>query len=438
MRRTLSALGFVLAIPALAETPSIDPQLAAKYFQQLEQTSARDGKGLWGIPICGPIFFVDRKTREVVANQGDAEGLLKPLDGVFVGSFPKEKNVANTAIDWAGVSWTMVLWPVPEWRQARERLLVHECFHRIQGSIGLPARDAVNSHLESRDGRIWLQLEWRALERALRQSGEARKHSIADALLFRAYRHSLFSDAAENESKLELNEGLAEYTGMKLSSETTEELAVRANQAIRDSRNAATLGRSFAYVSGPAIGALLDLRGKPWRTRVAAVGDLGRMLTAAYVIPYPHPDARRAEAAGSRYGAEEVIGFENRREEKRLRDVASAKRRFLEGPVLVLPLSPNVSYSYDPNNVFAIDATNTVYPILRLVDEWGILEVGDGAWLMRDSKGAFTRAQVEAPALLSARPLKGKGWSLELKEGWSVVAGERAGDFRVGKEAAAK
>jgi hypothetical protein len=56
---------------------------------------------------------------------------------------------------------------------------------------------------------------------------------------------------------------------------------------------------------------------------------------------------------------------------------------------------------------------------------------------MRDTKGVFMRAQLDAPASASARPVKGKGWSLELKEGWSLVAGERPGDFRVSKESAA-
>jgi hypothetical protein len=158
----------------LAQTPSIDPQVAARYFQQLRETSARDGEKLWGKPIYGPIFFVDRKTRDVVANQADSAGQLKPLGSIFLGSLTKEKSIANTAVDWAGVHWTMVAWPLPELRQARERLVLHECFHRIQDSIGLPARDAVNNHLDTLDGRVWLQMEWRALERALRQSGQAR------------------------------------------------------------------------------------------------------------------------------------------------------------------------------------------------------------------------------------------------------------------------
>src|SRR6266849_281732 len=123
-----------LALQLFGQRNSIDLPTAKKYFEQLQETSAHDAGKLWGKAIYGPLFFVDRETRQVVANQPDAAGVLKPMDGVFVGSFPKEKNIANSAIDWAGVHWTMVMWPVPEWRQARERLLLHECFHRIQES----------------------------------------------------------------------------------------------------------------------------------------------------------------------------------------------------------------------------------------------------------------------------------------------------------------
>jgi hypothetical protein len=231
-----------------------------------------------------------------------------------------------------------------------------------------------------------------------------------------------------------MNEGLAEYTGVKLSSETIEELAVRADLAIREARFTPTFARSFAYVSGPAYGALLDMSGKPWRSRIAIVGDLGRALASAHGISLPKSGKREAEAAAARYQGEEIVAVETRREEKRQRDIASAKQRFIEGPVLVLPLTSKVDYSYDPNNVFAIDGANTVYPTLRLVDEWGILDVKDGAWLMRYANGAFTRAHVDAPGSMTERPLKGKGWPLELKEGWRVVPGQRAGDLLVSKQ----
>ena len=248
----VSLLLFVTCLAA--QSTSIDTKLAAQYFRQLEQTSARDGGKTWGLPLYGPIILVDPRTRDVVANQADRENKLASRDGVFAGTLPNEMNPANTDIKWAGVHWTMVMWPVSEFRQARERLLLHECFHRLQEKLKLPARDAVNTHLDTLNGRIWIQMEWRALERALRQAGTARTTAIADALLFRSYRRSLFPDSANNENALELNEGLAEYTGVKLSSADVQETALRANLILRQARNNPTFARSFAYVSGPAYG----------------------------------------------------------------------------------------------------------------------------------------------------------------------------------------
>src|SRR5258708_31240651 len=46
-----------------------------------------------------------------VANQADLEEKLKPADGVFAGTAPPTLGVANTAVTWAGVQWTMVMWP---------------------------------------------------------------------------------------------------------------------------------------------------------------------------------------------------------------------------------------------------------------------------------------------------------------------------------------
>src|ERR1051325_2324517 len=293
--RKLSLVVASLFFVTSAAAQSIDTKLAAQYFRQLKQTSARDGGKLWGAALYGPILFVDPDTGNVVANQADLEHRLVAQDEVFVGKLPREINPANTAIDWAGVHWTMVLWPVSDFRQPRERLLLHECFHRLQEKLGLPARDAVNAHLDTLNGRIWIQMEWRALERALRQTGPAQKAAIADALLFRSYRRSLFPDSAKNENALELNEGLAEYTGVKLSSADLEETAVRADIILRQARNNPTFARSFAYVSGPAYGALLDLSGKPWRVSVKPSTDLGSLLQQQYGIRIDASEAAARE-----------------------------------------------------------------------------------------------------------------------------------------------
>ena len=416
-----------------AQSPGIDTKLAAQYFRQLKQTSDRDSGKTWGVTLYGPVMFVDPRSRNIVANQADLEHKLMPQDGVFVGTLPNEINPANTAMDWAGVHWTMVMWPVSEFRQARERLLLHESFHRLQEKLGLPGKDAVNAHLDTLNGRIWIQMEWRALERALRQTGPARKAALADALLFRTYRRSLFPDSANNENALELNEGLAEYTGVKLSSADLGEMVMRADLILRQARNNSTFARSFAYISGPAYGALLDLSGTPWRVNVKPTTDLGALLQQRYGIAVRVSEAA-ARAAVSRYEGEEIVTVETQQEQRRNQQIAEARKKFLDGPVLLLSLSADVRYSYDPNNVIGIDSSNTVYPTMRLVDAWGILTVSNGAWLERDESGHIVRARVPAPSDLSARPLKGEGWSLELTNGWEVVPGERTGDVTIKKK----
>jgi hypothetical protein len=418
---------------ATAQSGSIDTKRARQYFQQLKQTSDRDAGKTWGAPLYGPMIFVDPRSGYLVANQADLEHKLTPREGVFVGTLPKEINPANTAIDWAGVHWTMVLWPVSDFRQARERLLLHECFHRLQEQLGLPARDAVNAHLDTLNGRIWIQMEWRALERASRQTGSARKSAIADALLFRNYRRSLFPNSAKNENALELNEGLAEYTGVKLSSADLGETLVRANLILRQARNNPTFARSFAYISGPAYGALLDLSGRPWRGGMKQAPDLGALLQQRYAITVRVSEAA-ARAALARYDGEEIVTIETEQDRRRNQQIADARKKFIDAPVLLLSLTADASYSYDPNNVMGIDASNTIYPTLRLVDAWGVLTVSNGAWVERDGTGRVVSARVPAPPDLSARPLKGDGWSLEIAIGWEVVPGDRAGDVKLRKK----
>src|SRR5205807_8042474 len=174
----------------------IDTTLAYQYFQEAQALCSRDSGKLWGVSLCGPMLFVDRKTRTVVANQADKEGILTKSGNVFVGELPAKVNIANTAIDWAGVKWTMVIFPLPEDKIRRANLMAHEMWHRVHNDIGFPSSGAANNHLDSRDGRMWLQLEWRALAAALMSRGKQRHQAIADALLFSRYRSAVFRSAA--------------------------------------------------------------------------------------------------------------------------------------------------------------------------------------------------------------------------------------------------
>ena len=64
-------------------------------------------------------------------------------------------------------------------------------FHRVQPGLGLMQLAAANEHVDAMDGRYWLRLEWRALARALQESGAARVDAVRDALAFREARRAL-------------------------------------------------------------------------------------------------------------------------------------------------------------------------------------------------------------------------------------------------------
>src|SRR5438105_12873393 len=92
--------------------------------------------------------------------------------------------------------------------------MLHGLFHRIQAELGFTASNGFNEHLDTLEGRVWMQLEWRALRRALESSGSDRGEAIGDALAFRRERRRLFPDAADNERREEIKEGLPSYTGV--------------------------------------------------------------------------------------------------------------------------------------------------------------------------------------------------------------------------------
>jgi hypothetical protein len=418
-----------------AQQKSIDLRQASQYFAEMKAASDRDSGHLWKHSLDGPMLFVDPDTQFAVANQRDGQGKLTPQGDAFIGTVPPDLGVANTSLNWAGVTWTLVTWPLPEHRRDRVRLMAHECFHRIEPQLGIqPAGDVLNSQLDTRDGRTWLQLEFRALERAVWANGLERRDAIADALYFRAHRRALFPGSGPREDALEMNEGLAEYTGVMLAAQSAGEAMSLAEVTLQLAPQRSSFVRTFAYVTGPAYGYLLDQSGQSWRPKLQASSDLSQILAAAYRIensPVTQSEAiRRAQS----YDGDEIIALENNREATRKKLVADATARLIDGPVLILPLSPDVQYTFDPNTVLAIDDNSALYPTAQVTDEWGTLRVENGALLVRDN-GRPVRAQVPAPAGANLR--EGDGWKLDFKPGWKVEKGQRPGDWIVVKMPAA-
>lgn len=412
---------------ALAQSSPIDTTLASQYFQEAKALCSRDNGKLWGVSLCAPMLFVDRRTRTVVANQADKEGILTKDGSVFVGQLPAKVNIANTATEWAGVKWMMVIFPLPEDKHRRANLMAHELWHRVQNDIGFPSSGAANNHLDSRDGRVWLQLEWRALSAALTSRGKQRRQVIADALLFRAYRRAIFPQAVSEEREMEMHEGLAEYTGVRLSGSPNLNQFVVDND-LKKSANKQTFVRSFAYASGPAYGVLLDETKTNWRQNLKKEDDLGSLLQKKLSIELPQNIKQAAELRAKSYDGDKLRAFETERENNRQKLLAEYRAKLVDGVVLELPIL-KMSMQMNPGTLVPLEPIGTVYPDIRIVDAWGILTVTKGALIRSD----FSKIYVSAPSSLSGSPLRGEGWTLELNADWTVAPGERKGDYVVKK-----
>jgi hypothetical protein len=141
------------------------------------------------------------------------------------------------------------------------------------------------------------------------------------------------------------------------------------------------------------------------------------MLTmAARARPMNVRDLREAAA---RYGGPAIAAEERARADARRTLVAELRRRFGEGPRLVLPLSAS-QMEFDPNQVTPVEGLGAVYGVLTIRDVWGELRAAQGALISSD----FTQVVVAAP---DASGVAGPGWSLGLTPAFRPTQGDPAG-----------
>lgn len=406
----------------------IPAQAAAKAFKEASSLCQAEGGKLWGQSLCGPMMFADAATHQAVLN-GPSTGAVR--DGeIFRLALPAEMGLANTSQEVGGQRWTMILWPLPQDSGQRGVLMMHESYHRIQPALGLIGGSGMgtNGHLDTRDGRVWLRAQFHALAAALRSGEEARRSAISDALLFEAYRRSLWPEAAAEERNLELNEGLAESTGIDAS---LAEPAARIKAALADlssCEGAPSFVRSFAYGTGPAYAELLDAADPGWRKKVHGDFDFGVAVAEAYKISPQEASKTSAESALARYGGSEIVAQEDTRQKSLEERNARYTNLFLKGPTVGFRLE-KMSISYNPREVASFEGHGSVYGTLQISDLWGTLKVEGGAALVsKDFKAVF----VPASADTTAEHLAGKGWTVTLAKGYTLAPNPaKAGSFVV-------
>jgi len=398
---------------ATAADAQVQPQLAQRWFEEATKLCERDAGRLWGVSLCGPMVIVDQATGTRATSQPEPEGQPPRLPGF-----------ADGPVSWGGLRWFS--WPLymlaDKTADERQRIMLHGLFHRIQAELGFTPSNGLNEHLDTLEGRVWMQLEWRALRRALESSGSDRAEAIGDALAFRRERRRLFPGAADSERREEIKEGLPSYTGVAAWANSPAD-AHRA-AAPPPSIDASIVG-AFAYTSGPAYGVLLDDLLPGWRRQVRSTSDLGDLLASANKRPLTTDVA----VAAARYDAATLRTAEEARDRARQVRVAELRRRFVDGPVLTVPAVG--SRTSDSTGAVGIPAAGTVFfHNFTLSAQWGHLNADGGVLLAADE----STLSVPVTGPLEGTTLKGDGWSATLNPGWVVRPAVRSGSFTIVRE----
>src|SRR6185369_2872929 len=255
----------------------------------------------------------------------------------------------------------------------RQQNMLHGLFHRVQPELGLITEDGFNEHLDTLEGRVWMQLEWRALRRAVESSGNARIKAIADALAFRRERRRLFPGAADNERRDEIREGLASYTGIAAWANSTADARRAAAAAAAGGELQTSFVGNFEAASGPAYGVLLDDLMPGWRRQLRGTSDLGDLLASAIKRPTTTDLAK----AAARYDGATLRTAEEARDRAQQVRVAELRRRFVDGPVLTMPAGGRGTS--DTTGSVVIPEAGTVYfRNFTLSARWGRLNANGG------------------------------------------------------------
>jgi hypothetical protein len=131
-------------------------------------------------------------------------------------------------------------------------------------------------------------------------------------------------------------------------------------------------------------------------------------------------------AVAARYGGADLRAAEEQREQQRQARIAELRRRFVDGPVLVMP-GGGSGFS-DSHGALVIPDAGTVYFGNYIMSgPWGRLEADKGVLIATDGR---TR-RLPAPVRGDGATISGDGWTFKAAAGWVIREGARRGDYEV-------
>jgi hypothetical protein len=393
------------------------PQKAASYFKSVEELCYKDNGKLWGKNLYGPLMFVDRFSRRIYANMPDKDGLLKYKDGIYTGLYPKEWVIGNIYNDFGGVLFAIVPIPPEDNAFRIETRAINELFKCFQKDRGLRPEIINTRHINQKNARLWLKLEWKALRNAINNTGDARLQALRDALIFRGARKELYTEFKIDENKSEVFEGLANFTSTFLYSKTDEEYKTRLLEQLDIVYGFQSYVFSFGSLNGTLYSYFLCEQGFDFLSISSQDVDLGSITRELYKIEMPEICRDIAGSIAMNYDIDGIYREEDKREQDIKKRINEQVGIFIEKPVVYLELE-SPYFGFEPEDVHPLDTLGTLYTTLRVADNWGKLSVDEGGCLVSNNLKflRITSKNIKD----NKTQITGDGWTLLLNRDWKL------------------
>lgn len=391
---------------------------ALEYFRKIEAACDADNGKLWGKNLYGPLLFIDRNTRKIIANVQDNDGLLKEKEGIYTGTYPKELIINNATITFGGTLYGMAPLPPEENEYRIISRSIHCLFHRFQQTIGYTSSGFLTMNMDEKNARLWLKLEWKALSKALNSTGTEQQLAIRDALIFKGANRECYQKYAADEARFENYEGMATFTTILLSTNS----AVEFNKILFDNLDRfysmQSYSRSYGAIEGALYATLLYRKGFDFKTIRSENIDPGDLVKTIYNVQLPAVCRDVAGSLALNYDITAITAEESKRESDIRERIHSMTSTYTEKPVVLLKLE-SPYFDFEPEDVHSMDTVGTIYSKMRISDNWGKLTVDKGGCLVSNNLKSL---RITAKGIKTNKNrCEGDGWLLMLNPDWEIV-----------------
>ena len=380
--------------------------------QTAEILNKQESKDLWNVSLNAPLIIINHIENKMYFTAIE-NGKVQPMkEEAWNNKIP----LANSIFEYDGKKYVIIIHAALMFSPCDERvnLLAHEIFHLHQNGLGIQNAMSANFYMDEIEGRALLQIEMKALQQAL----DGDLQSLHDALYIRAHRQRLFPQ--NNEELYELNEGLAEYTGAKLTRENLPQyVKSRLNYDINTG-----YANSFGYATGAAYATLLDGLYPQWKFDK----DLGKGMT--FLIQKSNPqyavtvDDLYLNKLLDKYHHNKIL-IDEKEATKSFGDIAAFEKLLDPKTPKLRIINNGVNFSYNPNDRVIALNNAVLLRNITIMGEWGQIVVNSGIVRLNDWSAFY----LLPPKAITASMIHGDDYEMRLNQGWKVI--ESDGSFQI-------